>query len=124
MDITLWVLQAVLAAVFAHAGIVKLTRPIDSLSEVVGGWVYDVPAALIRTVAALEIAGAAGLVLPGALDIAPWLTWVAALGLVVTMLGAMVVHGRRGERKEVFLNLLLAALLGLVVWGRSGPYGF
>jgi hypothetical protein len=40
------------------------------------------------------------------------------------MVGAAVVHGRRGERPEVVFNVVLATLLVLVAVGRVGPYAF
>lgn len=124
MNTVLWALQILLALVFLGAGLLKATLPLAALEARVGGWVHDVPLPLIRTIGPLEVAGALGLVLPAALDVAPWLTWAAAAGLVPLMLGAAVVHGRRGEHGEVAFNLVLAALLVLVVVLRSGPYAF
>jgi uncharacterized membrane protein YphA (DoxX/SURF4 family) len=124
MDITLWILQGLLAAVFAGAGLLKLTRPLESLAATLGGWVHDVPLPVIRTVGALEIAAGFGLILPGALDIAPFLTWLAAAGLIATMIGALVVHARRHEPREVAVNVVLVVLASVIVWGRIGPYAF
>lgn len=124
MNATLWALQAMLAAVFLGAGLLKATQNELRLVQVVGEWVHDVPLPVIRLTGTAEIAGAFGLVLPAAIKVAPSLTWVAATGLVVTMLGAIAVHGRRGEHHEVAKNLVLAALLVVVVWGRLGPYAF
>lgn len=124
MDIALWILQGLLAALFAGAGLLKLTRPLDDLEAKVGGWVHDVPLPLIRTVGALEVAAALGLILPAALDIAPFLTWLAATGLILTMIGGGVVHARRDEPREVAVNVALVLLAAVVVWGRIGPYSF
>lgn len=124
MNIALWILQGTLAALFAGAGLLKLTRPLDDLEKKVGGWVHDVPLPLIRTVGTLEIAAAFGLVLPAALDIAPFLTWLAAAGLVLTMIGGSVVHARRSESQEVAVNVVFVLLAAVVVWGRVGPYAF
>ena len=122
MNTTLWILQGLLGALFATAGTRKVTHPLPTLGKVIGGWVYDVPLPLIRTVGTLEILGAVGLVVPRALDIAPWLTWLAAAGLAVIMIGGGVVHVRRSEPGEAAFNVVLVALLAVVIWGRLGPY--
>ena len=58
------------------------------------------------------------------LDIAPVLVPLAALGLVLMMVGAVVVHGRRKEWPTVIVNLVLLVLAAVVAWGRFGPYSF
>lgn len=72
----------------------------------------------------MEVLGAIGLILPAAVDIAPALAPVAAIGLAVVMVGAAVTHGRRGETKNVAVNAVLLALALVVAWGRFGPYAF
>lgn len=124
MEIALWVIQFFLAVAFFFAGLVKATRPLEQLEEIVGGWVHDVPLPVIRVVGALEIVGAVGLVVPALVGVAPWLTWLSAIGLLVFMAGAVVIHGRRRESREVVSNLVLIALLVVVVWGRLGPHAF
>jgi len=124
MNTTLWVLQALLAAIFLATGLLKLSRPIDDLAPIVGDWVHEVSPPLVRTLAALEIAAAVGLIVPAAADLLPWLAALAASGLVVVMIGAVVTHLRSGEVPKVALNVALAVLAGLVAWGRFGPYPF
>jgi uncharacterized membrane protein YphA (DoxX/SURF4 family) len=124
MNTALWVIQILLAVVFAGAGTLKLTLSLPDLEKKVGGWVHEVPLPVIRTVGALEIAAALGLTLPAAVDVAPFLTWLAAAGLIVTMLGGARVHLRRHETHEVGVNVLLALLAAAIVWGRVGPYSF
>ena len=117
MNIVLWTLQALLALVFVGAGGVKTTLPLPSLAAKLGGWVHQVPLSLIRLVGVAEILGAAGLVLPRAFDVDSFLTPIAAVGLAVTMVGAIVIHGRRGETKEVSTNVVLFALCLVVAAG-------
>ncbi|WP_307834118.1 DoxX family protein [Paractinoplanes lichenicola] len=62
---------------------------------------------------------AVGLVLPAALDIVPVLVPLAAVGLVLLMAGAAIVHLRRGESKPIIVNLLFLALAATVAIGRS-----
>jgi uncharacterized membrane protein YphA (DoxX/SURF4 family) len=56
--------------------------------------------------------------------VAPILTPVAAVGLFVTMIGAVVTHARRREFPNVVVNVLLAIMAAVVAWGRFGRYSF
>jgi hypothetical protein len=85
-------------------------------------WATDFPAAGVKTIGALEVLGAIGLILPGVLHIATVLVPLAATGLAITMIGAIVVHLRRGENTGTVPALVLLILSAIVVWGRFGPY--
>ena len=76
----------------------------------------------MKIIGALEVAGAIGLILPWLLDIAPILTPIAALGLVLTMLGAAIVHLRRGETQMIVPNIVLGLLALFVALGRFGIF--
>jgi uncharacterized membrane protein YphA (DoxX/SURF4 family) len=117
MNIALWVLQILLALLFMLAGIMKVTQPIDRL-EARMGWVKSVGPRGVRLIGTLEILGAIGLILPAATGILPWLTPVAASCLGLTMIGAMITHGRRGEYALIGTNLLLLVLTLVVAYGR------
>jgi hypothetical protein len=77
-----------------------------------------------QAIGALEVLAVVGLILPAALDIAPVLVPLAALGLVMVMVGAVITRIRRHEAKFVVGNLVLLALAGFVAWGRFGPESF
>jgi len=49
---------------------------------------------------------------------------LAAVGLVLLMVGAIVTHLRRHESQAIVVNLAVLALAALVVWGRFGPQSF
>jgi hypothetical protein len=65
-----------------------------------------------------------GLILPAALDVAPVLVPLAALGVVMIMLGAVITRIRRHEFKLMVGDLVYLALAGFVAWGRLGPESF
>lgn len=117
MNIALWVVQILLALAFGAAGIMKSTQPIKRLAANMG-WVNDLVPWNVRLIGILEILGAIGLILPAVTGIWSWLTPVAAIGLVLTMVGAMIVHGRRGEFSRIWFNVVLLALAAFVVFGR------
>lgn len=123
MDIVLWVIAVLLAVAFLGAGLMKLTQPKEKLAEKMG-WAENYSPGMIKAIGALEILAAIGLILPALLDIAPVLVPLAALGLVVIMIGAVITHARRKENREIVPPLVLLLLAALVAWGRFGPYSF
>jgi DoxX-like family len=70
------------------------------------------------------VLAAIGLILPAALDVVPVLVPLAAVGLAVLMVGAVVTHARRREPQLIVVNVVLLALAVVVLWGRFGPYSF
>lgn len=123
MNTVLWIVQIVLAAVFALAGIGKLTQPKEKL-QVRMGWAEDFSARTIKLIGALELLASIGLIVPAATGILPWLTPLAALGLVAVMALAIPVHLRRREAPMAVGNVVLLLLAAFVAWQRFGPNAF
>ncbi len=116
MNVALWIVQALLAVVFTTSGIAKTTMTKDALvaSGQTGVQFYDI--SFIRFIAALEILGVLGLVLPGLTGIARFLTPLAAAGLAVIMVGAATSHSRLvreggSRRAKEMLNVATNAVL-------------
>ncbi|HZA46389.1 MAG TPA: DoxX family protein [Rubrobacter sp.] len=126
MNLSLWIVAGLLAAVFLFAGANKLFIPRKKLAEAPGGgWVLDFSAGFVKALGAIEILGAVGLILPALLNVAPMLVPLAALGLGLIMIGAAAVEFRRQEFKHVLVNLTYLVLIGFVAWGRFfGPESF
>jgi hypothetical protein len=114
----LWTAQALLAAAFAMAGLMKTTQPIAELARMMV-WPGDVPAAFVRLIGLLDLAGALGLILPAATRVRPALTALAAAALTALMATASVFHVVRGEAQMLPATLLLGALAAFVAWGRA-----
>jgi uncharacterized membrane protein YphA (DoxX/SURF4 family) len=123
VNVVLWIIAAVLAAAFLAAGLTKLSQPKEKLAASMG-WVEDFSPGMVKTIGALEVLAAIGLILPAALDIAPVLVPLAATGLVLLMIGAAITHARRREQQMIVINAALLALAAVVAWGRFGPYSF
>jgi uncharacterized membrane protein YphA (DoxX/SURF4 family) len=123
MNVFLWILQVVLAAMFAMAGVQKATQPRDELAARLP-WVEDFSAGTVRFIGVMELLGSVGLILPAALGIAPVLTPLAATGLAIVMALAMLAHRRRREPKAIAFNAVLFVLALVIGWGRFGPYSF
>jgi uncharacterized membrane protein YphA (DoxX/SURF4 family) len=124
MNLALWIIAIVLAVAFAGSGLMKLVVPKDKLVTAGQGWAQDFSPTNIRLIGLVEILGAVGLVLPAAVHIAPILVPLAAVGLALVMVGAIVVHARRKEPMNIAVNVVLIALAVVVAWGRFGPYSF
>jgi uncharacterized membrane protein YphA (DoxX/SURF4 family) len=121
VNIALWIVQGLLAAMFLMAGITKSTQPREKLLKQMP-WVDDFSMPVVRLIGVSELAAGLGLVLPAATGIAPVLTPLAAVGLVIIMLAAMVVHARRKEMQGIVFNVVLLIAAAFVAWGRFGPY--
>jgi uncharacterized membrane protein YphA (DoxX/SURF4 family) len=123
MNVFLWIVQAVLAAMFVMAGLMKATQPKEKLAPKLP-WVEDFSPGTVRFIGVVELLGGLGLILPAATGIAPILTPIAATGLAITMVLAAATHIRRREPSAVAFNAILFALAVFVAWGRFGPYGW
>ena len=123
MNAVLWIVQGVLAAVFLMAGVLKSTRPKEKLLGQLP-WVEDFSARTVRLIGTMELLGAIGLILPALTGIAVILTPLAATGLAVLMLLAVLTHIRRWEPGAVVFTSVLMLAAVLVAWGRFGPYSF
>lgn len=124
MNIALWIIAGILAFAFAGAGVMKMTASTDDLFEKMP-WVEDFSAQQVRAIGGVEVLGAIGLILPPLVDILPLLAPVAATGLTLTMIGAAVVHLRRGEGIPAAAPaIVLGALSAFVAIMRFGPQAF
>lgn len=123
MNVALWVVAGILAAMFATAGVMKATQPKDALAEKLP-WVADFSPNTVRFIGVVEFLGALGLILPAWTGIAPILTPLAATGLAVVMALAAITHARRKEPSAIAFNLILLAAAVFVAWGRFGPYSY
>lgn len=117
MNIVLWILQVLLALAFLMAGIMKVTRPIEALAKNMG-WVKSVSSGFVRFIGIAEILAGVGLILPGATGILAWLTPLAAVGIIIIMVGAVVLHTQRGETKAIPVVGAMLVLALVIVVGR------
>jgi len=124
VNVVLWIIAGLLAAAFLASGAMKLSQPKAKLATSGMAWTEDFSPGTVKMIGALELLAGIGLVLPALLDIAPVFVPLAALGLVLVMAGAIVVHSRRKEPQAIGFNVVLLLLAAVVVWGRFGPYSF
>ena len=117
MNIALWIVQGLLGLLFLMAGSMKLMQPKEKLAERMR-WVDDFSAGTVRLIGGFEVLCAIGIVLPVLIGVLPWLSPLAAVGLVLAMIGAAITHARRNEYQMIITNMVLLLLAAFVVYGR------
>jgi uncharacterized membrane protein YphA (DoxX/SURF4 family) len=131
MNTFLWIIAGLLAALFLFSGGLKVILPKDKIRATgrigqmdAAAWTEDFSAGSIKGIGVLEVLAAIGLILPPVLGIAPVLAPLAAVGLVLLMIGAVITHIRRKEASAVVATLAYLTLAAVVVWGRLGVAPF
>jgi hypothetical protein len=113
MTYALWIVQAVLALLFLFAGGMKLVLPLEKLAGPIA-----LPGAFLRFIGIAEVLGAVGLILPSLFRIRPGLTPLAAMGLVIIMIGATALTLATGDVGQTLIPLVVGLLLLFVAYGR------
>ena len=110
----LWIAQGLLAALFLFAGGMKLVLPTDTLAAQ-----SHLPGAFMKFIGLAEALGALGLVLPGIFHIRERLTPLAAAGLVIIMIGAVVTTIVQGQGLGAIVPAVVGLLAAYVARGRA-----
>jgi putative oxidoreductase len=111
----LWVLQLLMAALFFWHGQLMAFPPADMVAMMN----ENIGEGLRVFIGVAEILAAIGLILPGLTRILPWLTALAAAGLMIVMSSASVFHLVRGETASAisaFVIFLLVSVLAYTRW--------
>ncbi len=116
MNILLWVLQIVFGLYFVFVGVMHFIIPPGLPGAM--AWMYELSPTLHWVSGIAELLGGLGLILPGLTRIQTRLTPLAASGLVLVMIAAAVWHVQRGEVSNIVLNLVNAAILSFIAYGR------
>ena len=124
MNIALWIVQILLALLFLFAGVTKLILPIETLQAAGPPNQIVLPALFLKFIGVCEVLGGLGLILPGIFRKLPGLTPLAAAGLAIIMIGAVVVSIPVGIVAciDPFVFLLLCAFVAYGRW-RLVPHG-
>ena len=113
----LWIAQILVAVTLAWAAFVKLSQPIEVL-ETMWPWTGQIPPVYVRLTGIIDLLGALGVILPSLFRFKPVLTPVAALGIVLLMLSAIVFHISRGEASQIGFNVVFALMAAFIAYGR------
>jgi hypothetical protein len=122
MNKLLWSFHIILTLAMALFGLQKVFLPIPDLVAQGMLWIEDFPAYQVRGIGALEFLGALGLNLPYLLKVLPkQLVPLAAGGLAVTMVGAIVTHvTRQDPAASIVITSLLFAMSATLAVKRFG----
>jgi hypothetical protein len=113
MNVVLWILQVLLAALFLFAGGMKLVLPADQLAGPIA-----MPIGFLRFIGVVEVLGALGLLLPGIFGIRKRLTSLAACGLIILMMGAVPIGIMSGGVMFAVIPAVVGILAAFIAWGR------
>ena len=114
MNVALWIVQVLLAALFVFAGVMKFIMPVEEMTK----QMPSMPGAFLHFIGICEVLGGLGLILPGLFRVRPGLAPLAASGLVVIMIGATVISLMIGPAVGALMPLVLGILAAFVAWGR------
>ena len=118
MTYVLWIVQVLLALMFLFAGGTKLILSPEVMASMGSPNQIPLPGWFIRFIGVAEVLGALGLILPGLLRIKPWLTPLAAAGLVVIMIGATALTMVADGVAAGVVSLVVGLLSAFVAYGR------
>lgn len=119
MNIVLWIVQILLALIFLFAGGTKLILSSEVLQSMGSPNQIMLPGLLIKFIGLCEVLGGLGLLLPGLLRKRPGLTPLAAAGLLIIMIGAVVVTVAGDGVAAGIAPLIVGILCAFVAYGRS-----
>jgi hypothetical protein len=119
MNVSLWILQVLLGVLFIWAGGFKLIVPASVIAAQTPPGQIVFPGLFLKFIGLCELLGGFGLILPGVFKTRQYLIPLAALGLVMIMIGAIVVVLLGGSFSTAVINLAIALLLVFIAYGRS-----
>jgi uncharacterized membrane protein YphA (DoxX/SURF4 family) len=119
MNILLWIIQILLALLFLFSGGTKLVFTVDQLMKNAPPNAIRFPELFMKFIGVCEVLGALGLVLPGLLRIRKGLTPLAATGLTIIMIGAVIVTIAGTGVGMAIIPLVTLLLCAFVAYGRG-----
>lgn len=127
MNIVLWILTGLLAIAFGIGGATQLILTKERYRSLASSqhWVDDFGAAHVKVIGTIKIIGVIGLVVPPLIGILPFLSPLAACGLMLVMTGAATTRFRRSEWGLMAGDVTYLLAFAFLAWGRFSlvPFG-
>lgn len=117
MNTVLWIIQGLLAATFITAGVIITTLHKEKLASKFP-WATDFSPGIVRLNGVSKILGGIGLIIPLWTGIIPILTSLAAAGLCLIMVLALIYNARKKDFKSAAVNIIIFLLTALVAYKR------
>lgn len=111
-NIASWIIQVVVALLFIMMAFPKLMSDPETVANFAR---WGLPAKMYLVIGMFELLGAIGLLIPKT-------SALAAIGLILIMIGALFTHLTHGEMLMSLMPIMVMALLGFVVFVRK-PWG-
>ena len=118
MNIALWIVQVLLALMFLFAGGTKLVMSPEAMAAMGSPNQVHLPGLFLKFLGVVEVLGALGLILPGIFRTRTGLTPLAALGLFIIMVGAVIITIMGDGVGAAVVPFVCGLLCAFVAYGR------
>jgi uncharacterized membrane protein YphA (DoxX/SURF4 family) len=118
MNIVLWIIQVVVALLFLFSGGTKLVMSAKAMQDMSPPGSIMLPGLFLKFIGVVEVLGGLGLLLPGLTKIRRGLTPLAAIGLLIIMIGAVVVSLMGPGASTAILPFVTGILCIIIAYGR------
>ena|SRR5689334_13246021 len=118
MNVILWILQSLVGLLFLFSGGTKLVMSTEKMREMSPPNSIMLPGWFVKFIGVVEILGGLGLILPGLTKIRRGLTPLAALGLLIVMIGAVVITIMGPGVNAAILPFIVGILCAVIAYGR------
>ena len=118
MNVLLGIVQIILALLFLFAGGTKLVMSTAQLEAMAPPGSIHLAGWFVKFIGVVEVLGALGLIIPGLTKIKRRLTPIAASGLLIIMIGAVVLTLMGTGVRDAIVPLITGLLCAFVAYGR------
>jgi uncharacterized membrane protein YphA (DoxX/SURF4 family) len=118
MNALLWVLQGLVGLLFLFSGGTKLVMSTEAMQKMSPPNSIMLPGWFVKFIGVMEILGGLGLILPGLTKIRRNLTPLAAIGLLIIMIGAVVITLMGPGVGAAIIPFVVGILCAVIAYGR------
>jgi hypothetical protein len=118
MNILMWGIQIILSIKLISTAFTHGLHPVSPAMQAAAAKLGKSSRFILRSDAVLMLAGALGLIIPGAVGAFPRITSVFAAVIVCQLLGSILLHIKYREKPLIFADIILAVLAAVVAFGR------
>ena len=118
MNALLWVLQGLVGLLFLFSGGTKLVMSTEAMQKMSPPNSIMLPGWFVKFIGVMEVLGGLGLILPGLTNIRRNLTPLAAIGLLIIMIGAVVITIMGPGVGAAIIPFVVGILCAVIAYGR------
>jgi hypothetical protein len=121
MTIALWIVEGLLGLIFVITGSFKFFQPKEKIIASGGTWAEEFEPIIIKIIAGAELISGLLVIVPRLFGHGHYLTFMAASGIALIMIGSIYIHIRRKEFQHAIINLVFV-LMALFVLYVNKPF--